>query len=139
MRVFVDTGGWIAIVAGADRYHQAAAECYESLLHQKSQFITSDYVIDEAVTRVRYDLGHKVAIRLLDLLAEAEEGEALQVSRVDEPIWEAAEEVFRKYDDQEFSFTDCTSFVLARTVEVDVVFGFDRHFAIHGFRVVPSI
>jgi predicted nucleic acid-binding protein len=38
---------------------------------------------------------------------------------------------------QDFSFTDCTSFVLVQQAEVDEVFGFDQHFLMFGFNVKP--
>lgn len=44
-RIFVDTGGWYAVVARSDRYHEAAAEYYLDLLDTAAQFLTSDYVL----------------------------------------------------------------------------------------------
>ena len=37
----------------------------------------------------------------------------------------------------DFSFTDCTSFLLAQPADVDEVFGFDKHFLMFGFNVKP--
>ena len=47
-------------------------------------------------------------------------------------------EIFEKYSDQKFSFTDCTSFVLARRQNVAEVFGFDHHFSMFGFNIRPD-
>ena len=139
MRVFVDTGGWIAIVSADDQHHQVATEQFEGLLARRARVVTSDFVIDEAVTRIGYDVGHRAAIGLLDLFRDAEGKGSLDVQRVTPTVWEAAEGIFRKYDDQVFSFTDCTSFVLARQESVDLVFGFDHDFLLFGFEVVPRL
>ena len=58
---------------------------------------------------------------------------------MDDEVWREAMEIFEKYSDQDFSFTDCTSFVLARRESVDEVFTFDRHFAMFGFNVRPVV
>lgn len=47
-------------------------------------------------------------------------------------------EIFRRFDDQAFSFCDCTSFVVARDEAVDFVFGFDQDFATMGFDLRPG-
>ena len=44
----------------------------------------------------------------------------------------AATDVFTKFADQQFSFTDCSSFVLAKETQVDEVFTFDDDFRLMG-------
>lgn len=48
-------------------------------------------------------------------------------------------DIFQQYDDQNFSFTDCTSFVLALEHRVDEVFAFDRHSLMFGLIIKPSL
>ena len=69
--IFVDTGAWIAVTDASDQYHRQAVEMYSLLKKQRKRFVTTDYVIDEAVTRLMYDAGHPSALRYLDLLALA--------------------------------------------------------------------
>jgi len=59
------------------------------------------------------------------------------VLNVDRRTWIEATTLFERYADQDFSFTDCTSFVLAREAAVDAVFTFDHHFSILGFVIAP--
>ncbi|MCW3099755.1 MAG: putative nucleic acid-binding protein contains domain [Chthonomonadaceae bacterium] len=136
--VFVDTGGWIAVAAEDDNYHQVATDYFESHLQAGTRFLTSDYVLDETLTRLRYDLGHGAALRFWQQIEAAQKMAILDILRVDEVIWSAAYEVFAQFRDQTFSFTDCTSFVLARSHSVDEVFAFDAHFAIFGFVIRPA-
>lgn len=137
MKTFVDTGGWISVVVEVDQYHDIGVLHYEELINRRERLFTSDYLLDETVTRIRYDVSHTTAVSFLDLIREAERFGSLSVLRVDAAVWDAAEAIFRQYHDQDFSFTDCTSFVLAQQAEVDEVFGFDHHFLMFGFNVKP--
>ena len=56
--IFVDTGAWIALSDRRDQYHNDAVAIYTRLKRQKERLLTTDYLIDETVTRLRYDLGH---------------------------------------------------------------------------------
>lgn len=76
--VFVDTGAWIALSDRSDQHHEEARRIYERLKLDRIRFLTSDYVIDETVTRLRYDSSHKHAVRFLDLIARAQEIKVLQ-------------------------------------------------------------
>jgi predicted nucleic acid-binding protein len=49
----------------------------------------------------------------------------VRVSRADE---QAAWDLFRRYDDKTFSFTDCTSFVVMERLGLRKAFTFDNHF-----------
>jgi len=53
--VFVDTGGWIAMAVSRDQYHQQAAFYYQGLSRNKVPLLTSNYVLTETYTRIRYD------------------------------------------------------------------------------------
>ena len=48
----------------------------------------------------------------------------------------AAIGIFRKYANQNVSFTDCISFVLMRRQGIKRAFTFGRHFAHAGFRAI---
>ena len=77
--IFVDTGAWIAVTDASDKYHYQAVKIYALLKRQRKRFVTTDYVIDASVTRLRYDAGHLSALRYLDLLALAQEKGTLRV------------------------------------------------------------
>lgn len=135
--VFVDTGGWIAVATEDDNYHRVATNYFESHLQAGTRFLTSDYVLDETLTRLRYDLGHAAALRFWAQIEAAKTMDILEILRVDETIWSDALDIFGQFRDQKFSFTDCTSFVLAQSRSVDEVFAFDAHFAVFGLIVRP--
>lgn len=50
---------------------------------------------------------------------------------------EAAEEILRKYQDQELSYTDAVSFATMERDRIAEAFSFDRHFKTAGFTLIP--
>jgi len=69
--VFVDTGGWIALAVKRDRYHKKAATYYRKVSKAKVRLVTSNYVLAETYTRIRYDDGHDKALLFNALIQEA--------------------------------------------------------------------
>ena len=85
---------------------------------------------DEAITRIRYSIGHPAAVHLGELILNSRVVNLLNVS---ETIRHAAWQMFRRYHDKQWSFTDCTSFVLMKTHRIQYAFSFDRDFVQAGF------
>jgi hypothetical protein len=126
------------VVSEEDRYHEVGTLYYLDLLDEGAHLLTSDCVLDETMTRWRYEFGHATALGFWHRIEQARKRGFLTVLWVDELVWNEAMAGFTKYDDQEFPFTDCTSFILARQQPVDEVFGFDRHFRRFGLVLKPS-
>jgi predicted nucleic acid-binding protein len=137
-RFFVDTSAWIAIIYTGDKYHAAAVDYYRDLRNRRSRLYTSDAVLSETLTRLRYDRGHAVAMTFYQQIEETIVAGRLAVLHVSEEIWQAGLDIFRKYDDQVFSFTDCTSFALCQTHHLSHAFAFDHHFFFFGVVVEPA-
>jgi predicted nucleic acid-binding protein len=136
--VFVDTGGWIAVSVASDSLHRVAQNYYEDLLSRRVPLFTSNFVLDETITRIRYDNGHAAACRFWDLYEQAEEQHLVTTLWVDAGVTQEALKIFRKYSDQSFSLTDCTSFVLMKLHSITEAFSFDSHFEILGYIRQPA-
>jgi predicted nucleic acid-binding protein len=95
-------------------------------------------VLDEVITRLRYDVGHHKAAEFLQLIRQAADSGALEIQWIDEPLWAQAESIFLRYADACLSFTDCTSFALLNERAVDEVFGYDAHFTMMGHVLQPK-
>ena len=129
-RVFVDTGAFYALAARDDRHHSEARRVLRRLARERRRMVTSTCVVDEAITLLRYRLGHAPAVRWGEHLAKTSWCEVVEV---DHAVRQAAWEIFVRHHGQEFSFTDCTSFALMRSMGLGEVFAFDGDFRAAGF------
>ena len=130
--IFVDTGAWIALLNQRDQHHRDAVAVLEGLQQQQIRLLTTDYVIDETVTRLRYDTNHALAVTFLDRIELLVETEILTIAEIDKNVFVEAKALFCQYDSVQLSFTDCTSFVICRVNNVSEAFAFDHHFPIMG-------
>jgi len=134
--IFVDASAWIALTDKSDKYHRQSAAIYVKIKEQRKQLVTSDYVISETATRIRYDAGHADAVRFLDLVMRAVKLNALKIIFVDDELFRAATSIFRKYDDAALSFVDCTSFAVCRLIDINQSFYLDQHFTMMGIALL---
>lgn len=64
--LFVDTGGWVAYFDKSDKDHVAFKDCLSRVVTGTAWLLhTSDYVIDETVTLLRYHTNHATACAAL--------------------------------------------------------------------------
>ena len=129
-RLFIDTGGFYALIAPASPAHSRAVEIITQLAKGRRRAVTTDYVIDETATLLRMRGLGKL---LTELFRLTEESRALQVEWVSPDRFVAARKMMMKHLDQEFSFTDCTSFVVMRELRWTDALATDRHFRSAGF------
>lgn len=61
----------------------------------------------------------------------------VELVRVDESHEEVAWDILEQYSDQDFSYTDCTSFAVMRQLGLTHAFTLDHHFATMGFILLP--
>lgn len=131
-RAFVDASAWRE---HTDRLAPRHAEVRDALSAFEGRLVTSNFVFDEALTICRYELGHAVAKALGEEL-RAGTAEVVRVAPDDE---EAAWALFLEREDQEYSFTDCTSFVLMRRLGIKTAIALDRDFEAERFEVLPIL
>jgi uncharacterized protein len=138
VRVFIDSGGWLSVLVRTDRHYQVGKSYFDRLLAQRARIWTTSLILDEVITRLRYDVGHAQAAEFIRLVQRSVAAGTLSVSEIDREMWACAEELFLKYSESKLSFTDCTSFALLRVMDADEVFGFHSHFEMMGFPLQPS-
>lgn len=130
--IFIDAGGWIARFYSADQYHVAASRWFRQ---NKQTLVTTDYIIDEALTLMRARGEPRLALKLGALFFG---GGLASIYYLTEDDIQAAWQVFRTYTDKEWSFTDCTSKVIVGKLGITHAFSFDQHFRQFGtVTVVP--
>ncbi len=133
--VMVDTSAFHALRNIGDVLeYEIATAVAKHLERDGAALVTTDYVLDETYTLFRMTLGHKAAV---DFGLQIQQG-GIEIVQVDESIQENAWEIFARYRDKRFSFTDCTSFVVMERARIRGAFTFDRHFQQYGFQTFPS-
>lgn len=137
--VFVDTGAWIAMAIEKDQLHARAAAFGAELARTRVPLVTTNYVLSESYTRVLYEVGHAQAMAFDEKIQQLLSSRRLKLTWVSPQIHAQGLDIFRKYSDQTFSMTDCTSFVVARHQSLREVFGFDQSFSVMGLILRPSI
>jgi len=136
--VFVDTGAWIGLAVRRDQLHGPATAYARRLVETHAPLVTTNYVLLETYTRIRYDDGHDKALVFDAIIQDMLSHRRLVLAWVTSQIHARALEIFRKYADQTFSLVDCASFVVARDRKIREVFGFDKNFLTMGFVLKPG-
>lgn len=130
MKVFIDTGAFLALADNSDFSHDFATSVYENILKQKAIVHTSNYVIDEVITLIRSRVGHDAAVAFIKGF-EISKIHVLRITEIDENL---AKNIFTKYRDKKFSFTDCTSFALIDRYVMNAVMSLDEHFGQYSYK-----
>jgi predicted nucleic acid-binding protein len=128
--VFMDSSGFLALWDAGDEYHAAAAHLQRDLSSRGRRFVTSDYIVDETATLLLVRHSHSAAADFLDSIIRSN---ALRLEWVGAEHFQTAAGFFRRHSDKEWSFTDCISFTLMRSLRIRDAFTTDHHFRQAGF------
>ena len=136
--LFVDTGALYARADADDTHHAEATRLFEAIRSGDVPYrpvYTSQAVLSEFATLALYKLGHGVAVRALNAISGSD---SINVLPVGAPAFETAAEQFEEYDDQQISFVDHTTGVLADERGIEHVFAFDSDFRTLDLSLVPA-
>jgi uncharacterized protein len=131
--MFVDSSAWFAAyVPTAPQYRVV-----QKALASSDRLVTTDYVLDETLTLLKVR-GHSERARQFG--ARIFDGRAARLEYVTEGDVQQAWIVFTTYRDKEWSFTDCTSFVVMKRLSLQHAIALDRHFdQMPGISTVPLL
>jgi len=128
--LFIDTGGFYALVSAQSAMHVNAVVIMEEAKRSRRPAVTTDYVLDETATL----LGARgLTKQLKEFLRLTQASRALNIEWMTPGRFAAAQEFMLKHLDQDFSFTDCASFVVMKELRLLDALATDKHFRIAGF------
>lgn len=136
--IFVDTGAFYARADEDDKHHDTATRVFKNIRSGEVAYrpvYTSRSVLAELATLALYKLDHSDAVRVLNATRDSGSINVLQVGRAP---FEAAANQFEEYDDQEISFVDHTTSILADERDIKHVFAFDGDFRALGLALAPE-
>ncbi len=109
--------------------------CRQFIQENQRPLLTTDYVLDETITLLRFRLGFETAQRFGDPAFEHALSRVEQVRAKDEA---AAWKIFKRFSDQGYSFTDCTSFAIMERIGAEFALTLDSDFRSYGIRCLPD-
>ena len=128
--VFVDTSALYAFINSRDPDHKEVKSYLEKY---NGQLLTTNFIFDEILTLVMARMGHKKAILTGKTLLNPKVFVMVKIRAADEiNAWE----LFINRPDKQYSFTDCTSFVIMKKLGIEKSLAIDSHFEQEGFESV---
>jgi predicted nucleic acid-binding protein len=130
-RFLVDTGAWYALADRKDPDHASVGEC---LRERSGRLVTTNFIFDESVTLIRFRLGSTPARTFGEQLLRGGAARLVGITRRDEA---RAWEIFTRYRDKSFSYTDCTSFAIMQRLGIGTAIAIDEDFRSFGLACLP--
>ena len=122
-KVFVDTGGWVALFGENDENHKMAVSLFEDFKKLKTLLYTSDYVIDETLTVAMARANHAQSVRIGKALFESA---IVKIVHIAPEHLQGSWDLYQKYKDKHLSFTDATTLTVTKALGIKKIFSFDR-------------
>ena len=139
-RCFVDTWAWLVLANDRDPAFAAVSLLRSGVAGRSGAWVTSDYVLDETLTRLFAAAPFPKARRFAEAIFQASELGLVEIERVTRERFQAAWQMRLRYRDKpRISFTNLTSFVVMKEMGLTSVITGDAHFehAGLGFRRIP--
>lgn len=131
---FVDTSYWLALELIDDQNSKPALSHWQSLVKTPFAIVTTSYVFDETVTYLNSRKHHEKAVEVGENMLLSP---TIELIHIGEDLFFEGWTMFQKYQDKQYSLTDCVSFVVMQRRKLETALTFDRHFAQAGFRIEP--
>ena len=133
--IFIDSSAFYLIINKSERLHKIAKKTFNKIILDNDILVTSDYIIDETLTLVSRKWGKYYAIEFWDSIKNSD---ILKVMKLSESQFYKTIDLFRKYKDHNFSFTDYSCFIIMNDLKINKVFTFDKHFLNFGIDCYPK-
>jgi predicted nucleic acid-binding protein len=128
-RLFVDTWGWLVLANDRDPSFETVLHLRAEAGDRRGAWVTTDYVLDETITRLFSATPFAQARRFMDGVFEASGLGILDIEHVTPDRFTSAWRLRLRYKDKpRISFTDLTSFVVMRELRLQHVLTGDAHF-----------
>lgn len=132
--LFANASFFVAYHNSKDVNHQAARDLVREFEGRPVLMVTTDYIFDEVMTVLLVRGSKDLAIRAGRALLQ---DPSIEIVRIDQELFNEAWDIFQEFKDKEWSFTDCTSYVLMKKLGIGTGISFDIHFKQFGIHVIP--
>ena len=138
--LFVDTWGWLVLANDGDLSFPAVAGIRHEYVEKAQLWVTTDYVLDETITRLFAGTPFVKARQFCDAIFDSCKLGLLVLEQITPERFQRAYKLRLRYRDKpRVSFTDLTSFTVMRELGIHHVLTADAHFqqAGLGFHRLP--
>ena len=137
MKVFADSSYFISFYDDVDQKHSTAIKLTKELASQPLEVFTSDYIYDETITLLLTTHKYYGYLRTQQFDQDVLASGKFNFIRISDTLFQKGRETFRRYaKDKQWSFTDCTSYVIMKDMGIKNVLTFDKHFKQMGFKLI---
>jgi predicted nucleic acid-binding protein len=128
-RLFVDTWAWLILANDQDPAFASLSRIRADAAGRPGAWVTTDYVLDETMTRLFALAPFAVARRFMEGIFEASRRGLVDIEHVTPERFAQAWRLRLRYRDKpRISFTDLTSFVVMRELGLHHALTADAHF-----------
>jgi len=121
-RVFVDTWAWLVLANDRDPAFASVSKIRDDTGRQHGAWVTTDYVLDETMTRLFPAVPFAAARRYMEAIFESSSLGLVDIEHVTPERFDLAWRLRVRYRDKpRISFTDLTSFVVMRELGLGTV------------------
>ena len=139
-RLFVDTWGWLTLHDRREDQHSSVVKHYQTIRASGGRIYTTDYVLDETFTLFFKRLLPEQARAAMEILLDSFRQDGFYLAQITAERFSETRILRLKYlDKPKISFTDLTSMVVMRELDIAAVLTGDAHFLQvgMGFQVIP--
>jgi len=129
--VLVDSGAWIALLSARDQHHDETEELFQRAAREGVPLLTTNLILAEVHRFVLFRAGIRAASVAL---GHIEASALVRIEFATAAHHRSALAWLGRFDDQRFTYTDAVSFAVMRATSCRAVLGFDRDFAVAGFK-----
>jgi predicted nucleic acid-binding protein len=130
VRLFVDSGAWIALRSQRDQHHAEADHLFREALRRRLPLVTTPLVIAEVHRLTLFRVGVQAALRGLDRI-DASPSVTMRFADVEDH--RAARRWLERLAPRPITYTDAVSFAVMEATRCRHVLGFDEDFVAAGY------
>ena len=131
MICFVDTSAFLAVLDKNDDHHIKAKTIWLELLKNKTQFVTTNFVLLETIAILQNRIGIDAVQAFNHAIYPL-----LDIIWIDKHLHDNGVSSVLIAGRKKLSLVDCISFNVMRQRDLQSVFTFDKHFSQQGFQTV---
>jgi predicted nucleic acid-binding protein len=132
VRLFVDSGAWIALRSQRDQHHAEADRLFREALGRRLPLVTTSLVIAEVHRLTLFRVGVQAALRGLDRI---DASPSVRVHFPGADNHRAARRWLERLAPRPITYTDAVSFAVMEATRCRQVLGFDQDFVAAGYRL----